>query len=100
MERRMPQFVLDVDEWPAMPDAHRSFLRSAITKLQEDDRIVGVAAGGSFVSGRMDEFSDLDLVVVAAPGASGDLIREGPRVAARLGPLLSSFPGDHVGEPR
>jgi hypothetical protein len=61
---------------------------------------VGVAAGGSFVTGGLDEYSDLDLIVVAASDAAGEVLRTGAALAAQLGPLLASFPGDHVGEAR
>ncbi|HVX42383.1 MAG TPA: nucleotidyltransferase domain-containing protein [Mycobacteriales bacterium] len=69
-------------------------------RLAEDDRVVGVTAGGSAVTGTMDEYSDLDLVVVCRPGA-GAAVRAGiADVAAAAGPLLASFTGEHVGEPR
>ena len=48
----------------------------------------------------LGEHSDLDLVVVSLPAVSKHVLREGPDLAQRLGPLLASFPGDHVGEPR
>ena len=96
----MPQFVLDPEKWPRLPQAHREFLQAALPKLRADARLAGVAAGGSFISGGLDEFSDLDLVVVAAPDAAKDVLRAGAALAAQLGPLLASFQGDHVGEPR
>src|SRR2546425_11313654 len=48
----------------------------------------------------LGEHSDLDLVVVSLPAVSKHVLREGPDLAQRLGPLLAAFPGDHVGEPR
>jgi len=96
----MPPFVLDPDKWPRLPQAHRDFLHSAIPKLRADDRLVGLAAGGSFISGGLDEYSDLDLIVIAAPNAAKDVLHGGAALAAQLGPLLASFPGDHVGENR
>jgi hypothetical protein len=96
----MPPFVLDPDKWPRLPQVHREFLQSAIPKLRADARLVGLAAGGSFIARRLDEFSDLDLIVVAAPDAAQEVLRSGATLAAQLGPLLASFPGDHVGEPR
>lgn len=96
----MPEFVLDPHHWPRLPQRHREFLQSAITTLRADPRIVGVGAGGSFAKGGIDEYSDLDLVVIAASDAASDVLRTGAALAAQLGPLLASFPGDHVGEPR
>lgn len=48
----------------------------------------------------MDEFSDLDFVVVCDDEHQADLLRDAPAFAAELGPLLSTFTGEHVGEPR
>ena len=94
------EFVLEPAHWPDMPSAHRAFLEAAIPKLRADERLVGLAAGGSFISRTLDEHSDLDLVVVSRPEVSSAVLRDGPDLARRLGPLLATFPGDHVGEPR
>ena len=84
----------------SVPEPHASFLRSAVTRLRDDPRLVGVAAGGSYLTGTMDEFSDLDLVVAVDPPAYPQVMQERHRIAASLGPLLSAFTGEHVGEPR
>jgi hypothetical protein len=94
------EYVLDPARWPDMPSPHRAFLEAAIPKLRADERLVGLAAGGSFRSRTLDEHSDLDLVVVSRPEVSSEVLRDGPDLARRLGPLLAIFPGDHVGEPR
>lgn len=94
------EYLLDAARWPAMPAPHRAFLEAAIPKLRADDRLVGLAAGGSFLSRALDEHSDLDLVVVSRPDAASEVLRDGLELAHKLGPLLAAFPGDHVGEPR
>jgi len=94
------EFVLEPAHWPDMPSAHRAFLEAAIPKLRADERLVGLAAGGSFISRTLDEHSDLDLVAVSRPEVSSAVLRDGPDLARRLGPLLATFPGDHVREPR
>ncbi len=83
-----------------MPARHREFLTRALPIFQADPRLEGVAAAGSFVTGGMDEYSDVDLVVVAAVEHAKDVLERGPDLARRLGPLLAAFVGDHVGEPR
>ena len=93
-------FVLDSRQWPAMAPPHRAFLERALPTLRADARLAGVAAGGSFIGGRLDEQSDLDLVVVAGADRAPAVLRDGARLARALGPLLSEFVGDHVGEPR
>jgi hypothetical protein len=93
-------YVLAPEHWPAMPAIHREFLARALPTLQADPRLEGVAAGGSFVVGVLDEQSDLDLIVVPVRELASDVLRDGPELARRLGPLLAAFPGDHVGELR
>lgn len=83
-----------------MPDRHRTFLRSTIDQLQRDNRIVGVAAGGSFLSDSMDEFSDLDLVIAVEPNHHEKIMADRHRIAGSLGVLLAAFTGEHVGESR
>ncbi len=94
------EYALDPARWPAMPAVHRAFLEAAVPKLRADARLVGLAAGGSFISRTLDEHSDLDLVVISRPELSSEVLRDGPEIARGLGPLLATFPGDHVGEPR
>ena len=87
-------------DWPFAPAPHRAFLHRALPRLSACPRLTGVAAGGSFAEGRMDEHSDLDLVVVAEPEAWPGVLDERKAIAAELGPLLAAFTGEHVGEPR
>ncbi len=82
------------------PAEHRAFLDRALAVLAADARIVGVAAGGSYVTDTIDEWSDIDLVVAIEPEHVGNVMRDRHAIAARLGPLLSAFTGEHVGEPR
>ena len=75
-----------------------NFVSRTTEALEKDGRFLGLAIAGSRVSNEMDEFSDLDLVVVCEDGTVPDLLgmRE---VAGSLGSLVSSFTGEHVGEP-
>ena len=82
------------------PRSHASFLERALPRLRADLRIVGVAAAGSFASGSMDEFSDLDLVIAVEPDTVAAVMAERYRLAASLGSLVAAFTGEHVGEPR
>ena len=45
------------------PALHAAFLSHAVPQLAADTRLVGVAVGGSYLDGSMDEWSDLDLVI-------------------------------------
>jgi hypothetical protein len=85
---------------PAGPAPHAAFLAGALERLRQDARLVGVAAGGSFATGSLDEFSDLDLVVAVEPAALEAVMAQRASIAQSLGPLLAAFTGEHVGEPR
>jgi hypothetical protein len=67
--------------------------------LAKNDQVIGLAVGGSWLDNEIDEFSDLDLVLVTRKKISDDR-REMLRIAGQLGHLLSGFTGEHVGEPR
>ncbi len=83
-----------------IPHEHAEFLSRAVEVMKRDPRIVGVACGGSYLNDGMDEYSDLDLVVVVAPEGYEAILSERETLAESLGPLLSCFTGEHVGEPR
>jgi len=77
----------------------QEFAKKAKEILQADQAVIGLAAGGSWITAEMDEFSDLDLVLVTREKIAGnkELMLD---YANRLGTLLSAFTGEHVGEPR
>jgi hypothetical protein len=78
----------------------RAVLDALTAAAGADERIVGLTLGGSAASGTMDAYSDLDVVVVCRDGDGPGVVRDLPALAAGLGPLLSAFTGEHVGEPR
>lgn len=84
----------------SLPELYREFLRRSIELLSNDQRLVGVAAGGSFITNSMDEFSDLDLIIAVEPAHYVEVMAERMKIAASLGKLLAAFTGEHVGEPR
>jgi predicted nucleotidyltransferase len=75
------------------------FAERVVEALKDDASVIGLAAGGSWITGELDEWSDLDLVLVTREKVSHDpgLMRE---YAQRFGLLLSAFTGEHVGESR
>ncbi len=74
--------------------------RAAIDQLATDNRFVGIAAGGSFLSDSMDDFSDLDLVIAVEGNHYESIMADRRRIAGSLGAILAAFTGEHVGEPR
>lgn len=83
-----------------LPPAHLRFVERLLGSLPSDPRIVGIAAGGSWITNTMDAFSDLDLVIVAAPDTYASVLLDRRALASQCGTLLSAFTGEHVGEPR
>ncbi|MBW4687912.1 MAG: nucleotidyltransferase domain-containing protein [Komarekiella atlantica HA4396-MV6] len=81
-------------------EPQRGFLEQIIAQLKKDDRLLGLAIGGSYLSGEMDEYSDLDLIIVVADVYYQQVLHERKLFAHRLGSLLAAFTGEHVEEPR
>jgi len=75
------------------------FANRAKKILEPDDNVIGLAVAGSWLTNEMDEFSDLDLILVTQQKVACDknLMID---YAKRLGDFLSGFTGEHVGEPR
>ena len=79
---------------------HQTWLDGALPHWQGDERFLGVAAAGSWLRDELDAWSDLDLVLCVRPDAIDAVMAERATMAATLGPLLTHFTGEHVGEPR
>lgn len=77
----------------------REFANKAKTILEPDDNVIGLAVAGSWLTNEIDEFSDLDLILVTKQNISNNknVMFD---YAKRLGSFLSGFTGEHVGEPR
>ena len=68
--------------------------------IAEDDlSIEGLAVAGSWLTQELDEFSDLDLVLITNEKVGGDKEKM-MAYANKFGNLLNAFTGEHVGEPR
>jgi hypothetical protein len=77
----------------------KEFAANMAALLKDENMIIGLAAGGSWITNEMDEFSDIDLVLVTKEkmGDNKDMMIQ---YAEKFGDLLSAFTGEHVGEPR
>lgn len=85
---------------PAIPLPLQRFVNESVMQLKQDHRILGLAAGGSYLLNEMDEFSDLDLVIYIEPQHYLEVLNSAKTIAGTLGPLVECFTGEHVGEPR
>lgn len=84
----------------SLPKAARDFIGNALQVLPADPRILALAAAGSYLTGNMDQFSDLDLIIVTEPEYQEEVLRDRLAIATKLGAYLAGFTGEHVGEPR
>ncbi|MFC7347906.1 hypothetical protein ACFQO9_14355 [Chryseobacterium zhengzhouense] len=77
----------------------QEFAYNAKKILESDDNVIGLAVAGSWLTDEIDQFSDLDLILVTEHKISNDknVMLE---YAKKLGNFLSGFTGEHVGEPR
>ena len=83
-----------------LPPPLAAFWSRAEPVLRADQRLIGVLAAGSAISGEMDDYSDLDLIMVVRPDAYDEVMAVRVDYPARIQGLLASFIGYHVGEPR
>jgi len=91
---------MDIDIDSRMPDEAREFLARARAIIASDDRFSALLVAGSAIEGAMDEFSDLDLILVSPDAAHTSAMADRRRIAESLGVLHAAFTGEHVGEPR
>ena len=78
---------------------HQEFITKAVSVLQQDSRICGIALCGSFTTGTMDEYSDLDFMIAVEPESFEQILGARVTIAGKLGDLLSAFTGEHIGVP-
>jgi len=77
----------------------KEFAKNVVGILKNDPTVIGLAGAGSWLTNEMDEWSDLDLVVITRDQLDADKSKM-LSYASRFGKLLSAFTGEHVGEKR
>jgi len=75
------------------------FAAKVVDVIKNNESVVGLAVGGSWLTDELDEFSDLDLVLITKEKVSDDKEKM-VAFARQFGQLISAFTGEHVGEPR
>jgi hypothetical protein len=77
----------------------QAFAAHAAIIAEDDPSIEGLAVAGSWLTQELDEFSDLDLVLISNEKVGCDKEKM-MAYANKFGNLLNAFTGEHVGEPR
>jgi predicted nucleotidyltransferase len=77
----------------------KQFIDQVVERIKDDKNVIGLAVAGSFITNEVDEFSDVDLILVTVDKVSADLNKM-TAYAKSFGNFLSGFTGEHVGERR
>ncbi|HRE37327.1 MAG TPA: aminoglycoside 6-adenylyltransferase [Chitinophagaceae bacterium] len=77
----------------------KDFAYMAAEIVSNDPNVVGLAVAGSWITNELDEYSDLDLILVTKEKVSNDKEKM-IAYAKTIGNIISGFTGEHVGEPR
>lgn len=83
-----------------IPNEHQQYLDQAIKVFSSDNRFVGLLGAGSLISKNVDQYSDIDLVAVCRDQDKDSVKDDRLVLLGQLGEMVSSFTGEHVGEPR
>lgn len=82
-----------------MTETHKSFAENVVKIFKDNPDNLGIAVGGSWITDEIDEFSDIDFIVVTKYKIAPDT-KKMKEFASQFGELLNGFRGDHVGEQR
>lgn len=77
----------------------KQFIHQVVESIKDDKNVIGLAVAGSLITDEIDEFSDVDLVLVTVDNVSNDFAKM-ENYAKSFGDYLSGFTGEHVGERR
>ena len=86
---------MSVDFLDHLPE-HRAILEQALACYVSDDRVAGVMLYGSLAIGQGDEFSDIDLNILAVPKHRTELLTQAPETMRTFGDALFVFRADHL----
>lgn len=78
---------------------HEKFINNVLAIIKQDANVIGLAVGGSYITNEIDEYSDLDFVIVTSDKVAPDQ-NNMLDYARKFGDLLAGFTGEHVGEKR
>jgi hypothetical protein len=77
----------------------KDFAYKVVEIIKTDSNVIGLAAAGSWITDELDEYSDLDLILITKNKIADDKEKM-LEYARSFGNFISGFTGEHVGEPR
>jgi predicted nucleotidyltransferase len=75
----------------------KQFINQVVERIKDDKNVIGLAVAGSLITDEIDEFSDVDLILVKVDNVSNDFAKM-ENYAKSFGDYLNGFTGEHVGE--
>ena len=78
----------------------RNFIDGVVRTTRHDGRFSGVLLAGSALNDSLDDYSDLDFILVCRGETVNGTFAARMDIARSLGDFVSGFTGEHVGEPR
>jgi hypothetical protein len=82
------------------PATHLRCIEQISQIIENDQRFDAALVSGSFATKSMDQYSDIDIILVVNDDCYDDVMAKRTEFAAKVGNLISAFTGEHVGEPR
>lgn len=77
----------------------KAFIERNLPIIKADHRFIGAAVGGSYLSDQMDDYSDLDLILVVDDYHHPHVMMEREDIASHFGHILAVYAGNHSGDP-
>lgn len=77
----------------------QDFAANVVNIVKDDPNVIGLAVAGSWITNELDEYSDIDFVLVTKKQVADDKEKM-LNYARSFGDFISGFTGEHVGEPR
>lgn len=76
--------------------SHKEIFSRCIKELEKDTKIKAVLLSGSFVYGKPDYFSDIDLNILVEDKFIDSVYREKDKIISRVSTVASKFPATHL----
>ncbi|AMC93127.1 oxalate:formate antiporter [Erysipelothrix larvae] len=83
-----------------MTKTQQDMIQKVLEFSIRDSRLIGLAISGSYITKSLDEYSDLDFVIVVEDKSYEEVNEQRLLIVEQFGTLVSAFTGEHVGEPR
>lgn len=82
------------------PETHKQFINRLENIVPQYAEFIGVAIGGSWIDCTIDQYSDLDIILIYDDIHVNNIMLNSKKYAEKFGKTLTCFTGEHVNESR